>query len=85
MATKNPRVVGYIQPETHAKLQQYMEANNLSESKALDVILGEFFGVEVPRVAPSSTPIDIDSRIQDAIAPLAERLAALEGKSRKVA
>jgi hypothetical protein len=84
MATKNPRVVGYIQPETHAKLQRYMQENNLSESKALDVILGEYFGVEVPRVAPSSTP-DIDSRIAEAIAPLAERLAALEGKSKKVA
>ncbi len=84
MATKNPRVVGYIQPETHAKLKQYMEVNGLTESKALDVILSEYFGVDVPRVAPSNTP-DIDSRIAEAIAPLAERLAALEGKSKKVA
>ena len=57
MATKNPRVVGYIQPDTHIKLQQYMEANSLTESKALDLILSEYFGVDVPRVALSSTPM----------------------------
>jgi hypothetical protein len=83
MATKNPRVVGYIQPDTHTKLQQYMQANNLSESKALDLILSEYFGVEVPRVAPSSTP-DINSRIAEAIAPLVERLTALESTLVKV-
>ena len=84
MATKNPRVVGYVQPDTHAKLKQYMQESNLSESKALDLILGEYFGVDVPRVTLGSTP-DIDSRIAEAIAPLAERLAALEGKSQRVA
>jgi hypothetical protein len=91
MATKNPRVVGYIQPDTHTKLQQYMEANGLTESKALDLILSEYFGVEVPRVAPSSTP-DIDSRIAEAIAPIRQELAELKaalaqlpGKQKKVA
>lgn len=79
MATKNPRVVGYIQPETHAKLKQYMEEHNVSESKALDLILGEFFGVDVPRVAFSSTP-DIDSRIDEAIAPLRAKLDEIEAR-----
>ncbi|HEY9707008.1 MAG TPA: hypothetical protein V6D48_02260 [Oculatellaceae cyanobacterium] len=69
MATKNPRVVGYIQPATHERLKQYMEEQGLSESKALDVILGEYFGVDVPRVTLGSTSSStLDS----------ERLAALE-------
>lgn len=76
MATKNPRVVGYVQPETHAKLKQFMKECNVSESKALDLILGEYFGVEVPRVAPSST-LDIDSKINEAIAPLQSQLDEL--------
>ena len=76
MATKNPRVVGYIQPETHVKLKQFMEEYNVSESKALDLILGEYFGVEVPRVTLGSTP-DIDSRINEAIAPIQNELAEL--------
>ena len=70
-----------------------MTANNLTESKAIDVILGEFFGVEVPRVTigvlPSSLPSDVDDRlmalervdvvelVQDAIAPLRSQLEAL--------
>ncbi len=91
MATKNPRVVGYIQPDTHAKLKQYMEQNNVSESKALDLILGEYFGVDVPRVTLGSTP-DLDSRIDEKMAPvLAElegikaALAQLPGKQKRVA
>jgi hypothetical protein len=91
MATKNPRVVGYIQPDAHAKLQQYMQENNLTESKALDLILGEYFGVDVPRVTLSSTP-NIDSRIDEKLAPvLAEleevkaALAQTPGKLRRVA
>jgi hypothetical protein len=69
MATKNPRVVAYIQPSTHEKLKRYMEEQGLSESKALDVILGEYFGVEVPRLTLGST----SSSTLDT-----ERLAALE-------
>lgn len=69
MATKNPRVVGYIQPATHEKLKQYMEEEGLSESKALDVILGEYFGIDVPRVTLGSTS---SSTLDD------ERLATLE-------
>lgn len=76
MATKNPRVVGYIQPDTHAKLKHYMEQNNVSESKALDLILGEYFGVDVPRVTVGSTP-DVDSKINEAIAPLQRQIDEL--------
>ncbi len=87
MATKNPRVVGYIQPQTHDKLKQFMEEYSVSESKALDLILGEYFGVEVPRVTLSSTP-DIDSKISDALAPIRQELAELRaelGKSNQAA
>jgi hypothetical protein len=83
MATKNPRVVGYIQPDTHVKLQQYMQTNNLTESKALDLILSEYFGVDVPRVALSST-LDIDSRIDEKLTPILaelEEMRAELGKS----
>jgi len=76
MATKNPRVVGYIQPATHEKLKQFMEEYNVSESKALDLILAEYFGVEVPRVTLSSTP-DVESKINEAIAPLQNQLDEL--------
>jgi len=83
MATKNPRVVGYIQPDTHVKLQQYMQTNNLTESKALDLILSEYFGVDVPRVALSST-LDIDSRIDEKLTPILAELQEMRtqlGKS----
>jgi hypothetical protein len=74
MATKNPRVVAYVQPENHAKLREYMEANGLTESKAIDVILGEFFGVDVPRVASSSIPGDLTEQITD----IKDRLGRIE-------
>jgi hypothetical protein len=84
MATKNPRVVGYIQPDTHAKLKQYMEEHNVSESKALDLILGEFFGVDVPRVALGSTP-NIESRIDEKLAPVLAQLEELRAELGKSA
>jgi hypothetical protein len=64
-----------------------MEEYSVSESKALDLILGEYFGVEVPRVTLSSTP-DIDSKISDALAPIRQELAELRaelGKSNQAA
>lgn len=78
MATKNPRVVGYIQPATHEKLKQFMAEYNVSESKALDLILSEYLGVEVPRVASSST-LDVSSKINEAINQgLAQAIAPLQ-------
>jgi hypothetical protein len=44
MATKNPRVVGYVSPENHAELKKFVQQQGLSESKAIDVILSQFFG-----------------------------------------
>jgi len=84
MATKNPRVVGYIQPATHEKLKQFMEEYGVSESKALDLILGEYFGVDVPRVASSST-LDVDSKINEAINQgLAQAIAPLQNQIEEI-
>lgn len=77
MATKNPRVVGYIQPENHALLRQFMDEHDVTESKAIDLILGEYFGVEVPRVTLGSTP-DVDSKIDEAIAPIRAELEEIK-------
>ena len=73
-----------------------MAENKVTESKAIDLILGEFFGVEVPRVvtgiAPSSLPSDIDERLMvlervdvgkildEAIAPLRSELESLRSE-----
>ncbi len=43
MATKNPRVVGYVSPENHTQLKEFIEKHSLTESKAIDVILSQFF------------------------------------------
>lgn len=72
MATKNPRVVGYITSSTHAKLREYMAAKRLTESKAVDVVLSEFFGT-APRANNSDTSGSIPSSEE-----VRERLAALE-------
>lgn len=76
MATKNPRVVGYVQPDTHAKLKEYMQANALTESKALDIILSEYFGVSVPRVTLSSTPVEVEriEALEKLVAEMGDRL-----------
>lgn len=43
MATKNPRVVGYVDPDDHAKLQQFMKDYGVTESRAIALILHSFF------------------------------------------
>ena len=37
MATKNPRVVGYITPENHSQLKEFVQKRSLTESKAIDL------------------------------------------------
>lgn len=82
MATKNPRVVGYVAPDDHAKLQQFMKEYDCTESKAIALILHSYFSN-----TPVSTPT---SRVNEALSitpngtlnstPFLERLEALENK-----
>lgn len=44
MTANNFRIESYINPETYAKLTQFMEQNALTESKAIDVILTDYLG-----------------------------------------
>jgi ABC-type molybdenum transport system ATPase subunit/photorepair protein PhrA len=74
MATKNPRVVGYVSPANHAKLREFMEQEELSESKALDVILSAYFGT--PSTLKSVT-LGIPSDIPDRVATLEQQIAEL--------
>lgn len=52
-----------------------MAENKVTESKAIDLILGEFFGVEVPRVVTGSLPSNLPSSLPSDIN---ERLMVLE-------
>lgn len=90
MTTKNPRIVGYVTPENHAKLKEFMEQRQLSESKAIDVILGQFFGTAPASLLENtfgSTP-EVLERLASVEARLAEltsveaRLVALEARLR---
>jgi len=76
MATKNPRVVGYITPDDHSRLQQFMKERNLTESKAIAAIINAFFG-GTPSVLSRTlgTPIE-----PERIEAIEQQLAELSGK-----
>ncbi len=61
MATKNPRVVGYVSPENHTLLKKFVEKHSLTESKAIDVILSQFFCAASQ--AESSIPLEVLNRV----------------------
>jgi hypothetical protein len=46
MTTENERVAGYIIPELYERFDQFCKENNLSCSRALNVIIAEYFGME---------------------------------------
>lgn len=69
MATKNPRVVGYVSPENHTQLKKIVEQHGLTESKAIDVILSQFFGTATDNRG---------STISSTLKQVLERVAALE-------
>jgi ABC-type molybdenum transport system ATPase subunit/photorepair protein PhrA len=77
MATKNPRVVGYVSPDNHAKLREFMEQQGLSESKALDVILSAYFGTPS---ALKSVTAGILSDIPDRVTTLEQQIAELRNE-----
>ena len=46
MSTENERVAGYIIPEIYERFEQFCQENKLNCSRALNVILAEYFGLE---------------------------------------
>jgi len=77
MATNNVRVVGYLPPAYHLKLQQYTESESLTESAALVKIIKQFF--DSPQVV-EATPQKGDeiAELKADIAQLMRRLTILE-------
>lgn len=79
MATKNPRVVGYVSPENHTQLKEFVKQQGLTESKAIDVIFSQFFGTASP--LPSSTQSSIPQEFSERVAVLEQQMAEVMGES----
>lgn len=73
MATKNIRIVGYLPPQYHQKLREYMKEQSLTESAALIKIVREFFDRAVTANVPQTT-----SQKDDAIASLQADMARIK-------
>ena len=78
MATKNPRVVSYVSPENHARLKKYVQQQGLTESKAIDAILNEFFGTVSS--ALSSTDSSTLKQVLDRLATLEQQMGEAMGE-----
>ena len=80
MATNNIRIVGYLPPDQHQKLRDYMAEQSLTESAALVKILKQFFEAApaLSVVAVASETRDTLAQLQAEIADLLLRVAALE-------
>ncbi len=79
MTTKNPRVVGYVSPENHTQLKEFVKQQGLTESKAIDVIFSQFFGTAslLQSSKPSSTPQELSERV----AVLEQQMTEVMGES----
>lgn len=76
MATKNPRVVGYIAPDDYERLQSFMKERNLTESKAIAAIINAFFGGTPEELSRTlGTPLE-----SERIEAIEKQLADLSGK-----
>lgn len=62
MATDKPRVAGYVSQELKNLFQAFTQERGLSESKAMAVLLTEYFGVSQEVTHPSS--LDLVRRIE---------------------
>ena len=78
MATKNPRVVGYVSFKSHAQLKKFVEQHGLTESKAIDVILSQFFGTAAPL---SSTHSSTLKEVLDRVTALEQQMGEAMGES----
>jgi len=77
MATQNVRVVGYLPPAYHLKLQQYTESELITESAAIVKIIKQFFdSPEVVEATPEKG--DEIAELKADVAQLQQRLMVLE-------
>jgi dihydrodipicolinate synthase/N-acetylneuraminate lyase len=79
MATKNPRVVGYVSPENHAQLKEFVEQQELTESRAIDNILSQFFSAASE--PESSRPSSILKEVLNRVTVLEQQMAEVMGES----
>lgn len=79
MATNNIRVVGYLPPDYHEKLREYMQSQALTESAAIVTIVKQFFDSfsEGERIALNELD-EVTAPLKAEIASLERRLAVLE-------
>ena len=78
MVTKNPRVVGYVNSKNHEQLKEFMEQRGLTESKAIDVILSQFFGTAAPL---SNTLNSTLEEVLDRVTALEQQMGEAMGES----
>lgn len=75
MATKNVRIVGYLPPNYHQKLCDYMAEQSLIESAALVKIIKQFF-----EASPTLSAEAIASETRENFAQLRAEIAELRGR-----
>jgi hypothetical protein len=75
MATKNVRIVGYLPPDQHQKLRDYMAQQSLTESAALVKIIKQFF-----EAAPALAVEAVASETRENFAQLRVEIAELRGR-----
>lgn len=75
MATKNVRIVGYLPPDQHQKLRDYMAEQSLTESAALIKIIKQFF-----EAAPTLSTEAVDSETRENFVQLRVEIAELRGR-----
>lgn len=79
MATKNPRVVGYVSPENHAQLKKFVQKQGLTESKAIDVVLSQFFSTASE--PNSGTKSSLLKEVLDRVTALEQQMVEVMGES----
>lgn len=76
MGTKNPRVSTYLPKPLYRHLQAFRKERSCSESKAVILILAEYFGVEL---SPDDPNVESPSGVTpDRLASIEQRLSVLE-------
>ncbi|MEG4286300.1 hypothetical protein QUB68_24530 [Microcoleus sp. A006_D1] len=75
MGTKNIRIVGYLPPNQHQKLRDYMAEQSLTESAALAKIIKQFF-----EAAPALSAETVAAETRETFAQLRSEIADLQGR-----